>query len=65
MIKIIDIGPHQSVVKEVVCSNCGATLQYTPADVKENTYTDYGGGSDTYHEIQCINCSHTIRLNRY
>jgi hypothetical protein len=33
-IRIIDPGPHKSVVKEVICQNCGATLEYTPADVQ-------------------------------
>ena len=56
-IKIVDKGPHKSVVKECICRNCGATLSYTPNDVTYNTYQDYGGGSDRYAEFNCPQCS--------
>ena len=34
-VKLICEGPHKSVIKEVVCGNCGAELEYTPNDVNE------------------------------
>jgi transcription elongation factor Elf1 len=59
-VTVIDAGPHQSVVKEVICKNCGATLQYTPNDVKRETVTDYGGGSDIIRTIQCPPCGQPV-----
>lgn len=56
MVKVISSVPHKSVVKEVVCGNCGSTLEYVPADVKSRVVHDYGGGSDTYHHITCPSC---------
>lgn len=60
MIKIIDTKPHKSVVKEVVCKNCGSTLEYTPSDVKRDYSTDYTGDRDYYNYINCPSCSHKI-----
>jgi ribosomal protein S27E len=57
-IQIVDKGPHKSVVKEVVCTNCGATLAYTPADVQSKVVADYGGGSDVVKTIHCPQCEH-------
>lgn len=61
MIKIINIEPHQSVVKEVVCWSCGCTLQYTPNDVKSFVERDYGNGSETVRYIECPNCNADIK----
>jgi ribosomal protein S27E len=58
MIKVIDDKPHPTVVKQVVCRNCGVTLEYTPADVQSFVHYDYGGGSDTVLYIPCPKCSH-------
>lgn len=60
MIKIIDTNPHKSVVKEVVCKNCGSTLEYTPSDVQRSYTTDYTGDKDYYNFIKCPSCSHEI-----
>lgn len=59
-ITVINAGPHQSVVKEVICKNCGATLQYTPNDVKRETVTDYGGGIEVLSSIICPLCSKSV-----
>jgi hypothetical protein len=56
-IKIIKDGPDPSVVKEVVCDNCGATLEYAPIDVRHRDYVDYGGDYDTSYWIDCPKCS--------
>jgi uncharacterized protein with PIN domain len=32
-IKIVDDKPDPSVLKEIICKNCGVKLQYTPNDV--------------------------------
>ncbi len=61
-IKIIDDKPHHSVVKRAICKNCGATLEYVPADTYPLTHHDYGGGSDTYDYIDCPKCSQAVRV---
>ncbi len=60
VIRIINEVPHPTVVKEVICKNCGVTLEYTPSDVTENRYTDYGGGSGVQGLIGCPKCAKTI-----
>jgi len=62
VIKVIKEGPDPSVVKQVVCSHCGATLEYTPIDVQQRSYTDYGGDSDTSYWINCPKCSSHISV---
>lgn len=62
MVKIVDKTPHRDVLKECICRNCGVTLEYTPADTTTYVRTDYGGGSDTYREMDCPNCCETIQL---
>lgn len=57
VVRVIDDKPHKSVVKEHICQNCGATLEYTPNDVKSEVHSDYGGGSDTYKSIRCPKCN--------
>lgn len=60
MVTVVSTVPHHSVVKEVICKNCGATLQYVPKDVVSKSVTDYGGGSDTYHHIVCPPCGSAV-----
>ncbi len=60
-IKIIKKGPDKKVVKRCVCRNCGATLEYTPADAIYKVYQDYGGGSDRYAEFLCPNCGELVQ----
>ncbi len=58
-VKVISEGPH---FKIVTCSNCGALLEYTNADVKESIHRDYGGGSDTVRRIECPKCRDTVNV---
>ena len=62
MVRLISEGPDPSVVKRVVCKNCGAMMEYVPADVMSKTVHDYGGGSDDYHFITCLKCQESIYL---
>lgn len=62
MVKIVNLEPHPTVVKEIVCPNCGATLSYVPQDVQKRSYVDYGGDSDTSYWIVCPNCDHKISV---
>lgn len=65
MVTVVSTVPHPSVVKETVCKNCGSTLQYVPADIKEEVHTDYGGGRETYYYITCPPCGHKVTAKRY
>jgi ribosomal protein S27E len=58
MVRVVKQEPHPSVVKEVICRNCGATLEYVPMDIKERVEVDYGGGRDLIKYIECPACSY-------
>ena len=60
MVRVINTDPHKSVVKEVVCRNCGATLEYVPADLQKDYTTDYTGNKEYYHYIRCPQCSKEV-----
>jgi hypothetical protein len=60
MVNVVSKIPHQSVVKEVVCRNCGATLSYVPREVKSRIIRDYSGSSEDYRHIDCPNCSKEV-----
>lgn len=51
-VKIIQKGKP----KETTCGNCGSLLSYEFEDVKSFESSDYAGGSDTYHTINCPHC---------
>lgn len=65
MVTVVNTKPHSSVVKEVVCHNCGATLEYVPRDVKEKVETDYTGGKDLVHYIECPQCSNHVGARKW
>ena len=56
VVRIIDPNPHPSVVKQVLCRNCGVKLEYTPADVSKRTVTDYTGsrGDGVLHQVPIL-----------
>ena len=56
MVTVVSTKPHHSVVKQTICRECGATLEYVPNDVQTHTYKDYGGGSSVDKYIICPNC---------
>lgn len=60
MIRIIKQDPHKDVLKEVVCRNCGVTLEYTPSDETKKSGTAGLGDSWTQRHIKCPSCSHKI-----
>lgn len=65
MVRVVKMEPHLSVVKEVICRNCGATLEYVPADVQTRIETDYGGGRDNVRYIVCPPCGHQQTVKGY
>lgn len=56
MVQVISTKPHPSVVKQKICRNCGATLEYTPNDIQKRKSTDISGYVDIDNFIQCPNC---------
>jgi RNase P subunit RPR2 len=48
---------HSSVLKTIICKDCGAELRYAPCDVRAETVSDYSGGKDTYRFIKCPECN--------
>jgi DNA-directed RNA polymerase subunit RPC12/RpoP len=64
MVKVISTDPHRSVVKEIVCKNCGATLQYVPKDIESERHYDYLGDSDEYRFIKCPPCGNKVGVGR-
>jgi uncharacterized protein with PIN domain len=65
MVTVISTDPHQSVVKETVCRNCGSTLQYVPRDIKQRTVRDYLGDADVLQYIECPTCNKEVTVKRY
>lgn len=62
MVAIVSTSPDASVVKHVICRNCGATLAYVPRDVKNRIDTDYTGGRDNVRFIICPNCGSSVTV---
>lgn len=65
MVTVVSTIPHPTVVKEVVCKNCGATLSYVPKDIKSHSYKDYDGGGNTDYFIKCPPCGEKIYVKKY
>lgn len=65
MVRVVSATPHPTVVKEIICRNCGATLEYVPADIQTHTSRDYGGGTDVRKYIKCPPCGHEVTISCY
>lgn len=65
MVKVIDEGPDPSVVKQIVCRNCGAKLEYVPAEVLSYNGTDYSGGPDGCEYIICPKCKKQVVIRSW
>ncbi len=65
-VKIINETPDSEVVKQIVCQNCGVTLEYTPNDVILLwSGTDYGGGPDGAKGFKCPKCNKNVITKRW
>ena len=64
MIKVISDKPHPSVVKQIICKNCGATLEYVPQDLQEDHHTDYLGDTDYWKYVRCPKCDNKVVVRR-
>lgn len=65
MVTVVSRTPHQSVVKETICRNCGSTLQYVPRDIKERTVSDYTGDREIVRYIECPECTDKVTVKGY
>jgi uncharacterized protein with PIN domain len=65
MVTVVSRTPHQSVVKETICRNCGSTLQYVPRDVQQKTVSDYLGDRDIIKYIECPECKEHVTVKGY
>lgn len=59
--EILNVGPGWSMTTKCVGygrngGGCGSTLRLSIDDVCMNTYTDYGGGTDTDYYYICPVC---------
>jgi len=60
MVTVVSTTPHHSVVKQCICHNCGATLEYVPNDIQQRKSTDYSGHTDIDRYIKCPPCGKEI-----
>jgi len=63
--KIIDDTPSAKIAKTAICSNCGVTLEYVPADTRIERRTDYTGCTDQYRVLTCPKCSKDMDVSMY
>lgn len=59
-VKVISEGPDPSIIKEIICKNCGAKLSYVPNDVKDRHGVDYSGGYEGEEWIDCPLCNKEV-----
>ena len=65
MVRVISAGPAPEVVKQVLCRNCGAVLEYTPHEVREYHGKDMSGGPDGQEWIDCPQCGKKVVLRSW
>ena len=65
MVKIIDPTPCRTVVKAIVCQNCGVKLEYVPKDVRRRDGKDYSGGADGHTYIKCPGCNKKVIIDAW
>lgn len=55
------IGKDDRLKKRATCGKCASILEYWPNEVRSASYTDYGGGRDTYYTILCP-CQNVVEV---
>jgi DNA-directed RNA polymerase subunit RPC12/RpoP len=63
MVKVVGEAPE--AVKQAVCRNCAAKLEYTQRDVRREDGRDYSGGPDGREYIVCPRCQHEVVLRAW
>lgn len=56
------IGEDKNQFKQATCSNCGAILQYSKMEVKQEKRYDYTGDFDVVNVIACPRCGEDVRV---
>ena len=64
-VRIVDPNPDPSVVKFVLCRQCGVKLSYVPNDVGRYTTRDYTGDQSTHYYIKCAGCEDKVIVRGY
>lgn len=62
MVKIFNPEPDESVVKTIICRECGVKLQYVPYEVMNYTNRYYDGTSVDIRYIDCPNCVSRVHI---
>lgn len=65
VVRVVKEEPHPIVVKEVVCANCGVTLEYTPNDVQRHEDTGLSCGPNCATWVECPKCSEKAVIARW
>ena len=65
VVTIVNEEPDPSVVKEVICKECGVKLSYVPVDTKSYHGQDYTGGADGHTWIDCVKCQAKVILTSW
>ena len=55
------VGEDAQARRRSTCRNCGAVLEYLPADVVTRTVGDYTGSVDTHYVVVCPRCKKDVR----
>lgn len=56
------IEPPKPKTFTVKCEDCECKLEYNKSDVKTGSYGDYGGFTEAYSYIVCVNCDSRVTL---
>ena len=59
------VGKSKKMVKKVTCRNCASIIEYTQREVQSRTYSDYGGGTDSFSYITCPECKEDVEVRGY
>ena len=51
-------------LKRVKHTDCGATIEYSIAECREEYRKDYDGSGDTYRVLRCPNCGKDIWMGK-
>lgn len=56
------VGKNPALQKQCTCHKCASILKYWPMEVKNGTYTDYGGVTDSWKYIVCPVCTNKVEV---
>ena len=59
------VGYDESKKKKAVCPQCTAILMYSLSEVKSKIESDYTGGKDEVHYIECPGCKNHVGVPGY